>query len=291
VSDDPSGHLTIDLDLARGRLVHDGFLLTNERELGLPANFRATFICDYFKKGVIRHDLGDFPVDRERARDVIHYEWHEDGLELREYKKITLKNRAGIRGKREHSRVMLLGDAKADKLVRTVLNLVPLAVRQPYGTFGVNLFRTFTDVVTKPHHDDEQFVMLYVLDREGGGAESYLYRPEDVGEDGVPTAGPFFKHQLEPGEILIFDDKRFKHGATPLVALLGDAAKRDVLICTVDKRETYLRANVGGRVLDSVSHHPWCRYARRRLRSHLGNGVARGGRGTRVAEKITTRPS
>jgi hypothetical protein len=74
----------------------------------------------------------------------------------------------------------------------------------------------------------------------GGGAETYLYETGDVTDRGEPTAGPILKHQLNPGEIIIFEDKHFKHGATPLEAPPGGTAMRDALVCTVDYRETYL---------------------------------------------------
>ena len=64
---------------------------------------------------------------------------------------------------------------------------MPPERRQPDGTFGVNLFRTFTKVVTKPHHDNEEFIIIYVLDRVGEGAETRLYQPDDVTDDGQVT--------------------------------------------------------------------------------------------------------
>ena len=46
--------------------------------------------------------------------------------------------------------------------------------------------------------------------------------------------------QLNPGDLMIFEDRRFKHGATPLIPPPGGRAKRDVLVCTVDFPTTYL---------------------------------------------------
>jgi hypothetical protein len=220
-----------------------GYALTDDRDIGLPAKFRENFVQTYFNQGIIRHDDGDWPADRQRARDVIRYEWRGDDLHLDEYDKITITDRAGIRGPREHSRVLLLRDPQAEELIRTLLSLVPPERRRSQGTLGVNLFRTFTDVVTKPHHDSEEFVILYVLDRIGEGAESYLYRPCDVSLEGKPTAGPVLTHQLNPGDILIFEDRAFKHGATSLLPELGGTAQRDVLVCTVDYPDTYLEAS------------------------------------------------
>jgi hypothetical protein len=231
------------LDHAWAQLKRDGYVLMHERDVGL-GNFRDEFLRKYFNDhAIMRHDPGDRPKDRRRARDVIRYQWRDGDLRLREFEKITITDRADIPGAREHKRVMLLDDPEGERLVRRFLELVPPELRQQDGTFGVNLFRTFTDVVSKPHQDREQFVMLYVLDRIGGGAESYLYNAGDVTDDGLASAGPVFKHQLSPGEILIFQDDRFKHGASPLEALPGGTARRDVLVCTVDSKETYLAAS------------------------------------------------
>jgi 2OG-Fe dioxygenase len=222
-------------------LAEYGYGLTSDQALALPEKFRENFLQTYFNDQVLHHDDGDIPVDRQRARDVIEYRWHDGEPELEEHETITITNRAGIPGKRDHTRVMLLGDAQAKDLIIRLLSLVPPSRRQAKGTFGINLFRTFTDVVTKPHHDDEEFIILYVLDRIGEGAESYLYRPDDVSPEGEPLAEPFFSQQLNPGQILVFEDKTFKHGANELVSVLGGTAQRDVLVCTVDYPETYLK--------------------------------------------------
>jgi hypothetical protein len=221
-------------------LDRDGFVVTSDQSLGLSEDFRRNFLEAYFNGRMLRHDEGDYPVDRLRARDVIHYEWYEDVVDLQRHDVITITDRAGIPGRREHARVELLKEPGAEKLIRTLLELVPPNRRQPTGTFGVNLFRTFTNVVTNPHHDNEEFIIIYVVDRVGEGAETYLYRPADVTEDGQPIAEPVLRQQLNPGDIIIFDDKRFKHGATPLVNPVGGQARRDALVCTVDYPSTYL---------------------------------------------------
>jgi 2OG-Fe dioxygenase len=219
-----------------------GYVITNDRSIGLPEDFGSDFSGAYFNEQTLRHDEGDWPADRLRARDVIHYEWYDDGLDLQRHDVITITDRAGIPGKREHARVELLKDPEAEYLVRTLLELIPPHRRQVRGTFGINLFRTFTNVVTAPHRDHEEFIIIYVLDRVGDGAETYLYRSEDVVDGGQPVADPVFRQQLNPGDIIIFDDKRFKHGATPLVSPRDGRAHRDALVCTVDYQGTYLEA-------------------------------------------------
>jgi 2OG-Fe dioxygenase len=236
VSDDPNGNKP-GLDRVWAALAGQGYALTNEDEIGLPDGFREYFLKTYFTDAHIRHDPGDWPQDRKRARDVIRYRWHGEDLRLEEHDTIVLTDRAGIPGKREHSRVWLLDDGQAKDFIEAILKLVPPDRRKPTGTFGVNLFRTFTDVVTKPHHDEEELIILYVLDRKGGGAETYLY---DLSSEGDSVGNTVLRKQLNPGDIIIFDDARFLHEATPLEPLPDGTAMRDVLVCTVDSPRTYL---------------------------------------------------
>ncbi len=239
VSDELTGTLP-GLDNAWAALSRQGYALTSDREIGLPGGFRDSFRGAYFNNSVLRRDPGDMPADRERARDVIRYRWRDDGLHLEEHDTIMITDRSGIPGERSHKRVRLLDDQQAEKLVRTFLSLVPPSRRQYDGTFDVNLFRTFTNVVSGPHCDDEQFCLIYLLSRVGGGAETYLYDASDVPDRGEPIGEPVYRHQLNPGEIIIFEDRRFKHGATPLRAPRGRTAVRDAVVCTVDYRDTYL---------------------------------------------------
>ncbi len=223
-------------------VTQQGYAVTNEWGIGLPEKCGWNLREEYFSSGQLRHDPGDFPVDRERARDVVLYTWHDGELILDEYETIAIRDRSGIKGERIHKRIKLLKDRHARKLVETFLSLVPEGRRQARGTFGINLFRTHTDVVTKPHQDEEEFIILYVLDRDGDGAESYLYDNDGQGP-GVPDGTkPVFRQQLNPGDLMIFEDEKFKHGATPLTPPSGGRAKRDVLVCTVDYPTTYLEA-------------------------------------------------
>jgi 2OG-Fe dioxygenase len=241
VSDEPN-RTPPGLDRVWAALDRQGYALTDDRAIGLPDTFRKGFRETYFNDTVLRHDPGDLPVDRKRARDVVRYEWRGDDVRLTEHGTITITDRADIPGSRDHSRIMLLENQCGKELVRRLLSLVPAARRQSEGTFGVNLFQTFSNVVSKLHRDDEQYVITYVLDREGDGAVTDLYESADVTGDGQPATGakPVLRHQLNPGEIIIFDDERFRHGATKLKAAPGESTRRDALVCTVDYPGTYL---------------------------------------------------
>jgi 2OG-Fe dioxygenase len=240
VSDDSIRHASAGHADAWASLADCGYALTSDQSIGLPEKFRRNFSSAYFNPWTLHHDQGDFPVDRQRARDVIRYRWDADRLALERFPTITITDRAGIPGKREHTRVELTEDPQATELIGALLQLVPTERRQIEGTFGVNLFRTFTNIVTRPHHDHEQFIITYVLSRMGGGAETYLYNPADVTDDGDIKAPPVLRQQLNPGDIIIFEDARYKHGATPLTDPPDGTAMRDVLVCTVDNPETYL---------------------------------------------------
>lgn len=241
MSDESTG-TSPDLDNVWAALERQGYALTNDRAVGLSEMARNYFRETYFNDFTLRCDDGDRPANRMRARDVIRYEWRDKRLQLQEHDTITITDRGDMAGKRDHARVRILDDPQGVNLVRALLALVPPHRRQPDGTFGVNLFRTFTDVVTRPHRDHEPFCVFYVLNRVGGGAETYLYRADDVTEQNKPTAEPVFRRQLNPGDIIIFEDDLFKHGATPLEPPIRGTAVRDALVCTVDHPETYLGA-------------------------------------------------
>jgi 2OG-Fe dioxygenase len=221
-----------------------GYALTTEWDIGLPLKCGKNLRETYFDGGQLRCDKGDRPHDRERARDVILYEWSDGKLALEEYETIAIWDRSGIKGERIHKRIELLQDRQARDLIETFLSLVPEDRRQSRGTFGINLFRTHTDVVTKPHQDEEEFVILYVLDREGDGAESYLYQHDEREADDEEVGELVLQKQLNPGDLMIFEDSRFKHGATPLTPPSGGRAKRDVLVCTVDFPTTYFQRDL-----------------------------------------------
>lgn len=240
MSTGPNRPVSVGHEKAWASLAEQGYALTNDRAIELGENFRHDFRDRYFNSGMLRHDEGDMPADRQRARDVIRYQWHGGDLHLSRHESITITDRADIPGEREHARVELLKDSQAVDLLHAFLQLVPPDRRQPDGTFGVNLFRTFTNVVTKPHHDNEEFIIIYVIDRIGDGANTHLYLPGDVAEDGPVARTAVIEQQLNPGDIIIFEDERFKHDASPLISPPGGTAMRDALVCTVDNRSTYL---------------------------------------------------
>lgn len=215
----------------RKQLDHEGYALTNDTELGLRKFVREHIHNTYFNDRYLHRYPFDIPEDRERARDVVRYAWHDDQVTLTEHDTIAIEGRGDQPFRREFKRVELLEDDHFRTWIATALSLVPTERRQPRGTFGVNLFRTHTNVVTKPHQDEEEYILIYVLERVGSGAESELYR---IGSDDIAHHS-----RLEPGDLIIFRDDQFKHTASPLVPPPDGPAHRDVLVCTVNYPHTY----------------------------------------------------
>lgn len=215
------------LELIWKNLSVEGYAITNERALGLGGGFRERVGPRYFNDKILRRYEADMPVDRERARDVIGYRRHGEEVELSEHSTVAIEDRSGHPGRREFDRVELLADEDFACFIRLALGLIPPDRRTKEGTFGINLFRTYTNVVTKPHQDQEEFIFVYVVNKLGGGAESWLY--SRTTDDTV-----VHKQTLDPGDILVFEDAQFLHSTTPLVPAAGGGARRDALICTVD---------------------------------------------------------
>jgi hypothetical protein len=186
----------------------------------------------YFNDLVLDGDHPAVHKDRDRARDVIRYSWSSDRLVLREHDAVEIRNRSGFVGSRNVARVMLLTDPLMATWVSTALAVVPPHLRQEEGTFGVNFLRTRTMVVSGPHQDEEEYVLVYVVDKHGGGAETTLHNvadPERVA----------YRVTLEPGDFLIFRDSTFLHNVSPLTAVDSSPTRRDAMVCTVNYRDTY----------------------------------------------------
>ncbi|SFB16587.1 2OG-Fe dioxygenase [Amycolatopsis marina] len=218
--------------LTRKQIETEGFAVVSDDELGFSPESRAHLHREFFRPGILRSYPDDLPVDRERARDVVRYDWNDDQLTLTEYESIVIENRGERPEPREYARVEVLTDPCFEEWIRLALGLVPGSTRDTKGTFGVNLFRTYTNVVTRPHQDGEKFVFIYVLDKVGQGAQTWLYGPEE--NDPV-----LFQDTLGPGDLLVFEDARFRHSVTPLENPPGGTARRDVLVCTVNYDHTY----------------------------------------------------
>ena len=213
----------------REQLDRFGYLIATDVELGVP--FGTHFADNFFTGKYLRRYDGDMPIDRLRARDVVRYSRFGDDLDLTEHDTVELPDRDNPMRIRLFDKTEVLKDEKFAALIKTLLNLIPERRRKSAGTFGINMFRTFTDVVTKPHHDDEEYVIVYVVAKTAKGGRTQLLRNNS---DEV-----VLERELRPGQLIMFRDDMFRHGATALETPAENGGHRDALICTVDYPTTY----------------------------------------------------
>ena len=203
---------------------NQGFTVTDEMALGF-AGLRHVIAGHLFAAAMLPPDpdSGGPVPDRLRIKDAVHYVRGDgDEVTLTEF---ADDNAARVR--LEHApRFRWLDVPGCREFTAALLALVPPEDRHQYGTFGVHAFRSFNDVVNGPHQDGFEYGITYVIDRIGGGAVSYL---NDLG-----SGARVLDRQLQPGEILLFRDARFTHGAT---ALTGEPRRRDALVIQFDAPE------------------------------------------------------
>jgi len=223
----------MDYERAHADMRERGFTLTSEDELGFPG-LRFAILAEIFRPDVLipaGDSSGPVP-DRWRAKDFLHYEWGPDGqaCTLRETSDDRFA-RLGVPG-RPAPRLHWMNVPGGAQMAAAQLALIPPGARHERGTWGVHAFRSFSDVVNARHQDGFEYGITYVLDRVGEGAVSYLYT--------YPGDEQVLDRQLQPGEILLFRDRDFTHGATPLE---GTTAKfRDALVIQFDAPEDIVAA-------------------------------------------------
>lgn len=203
---------------AHSNLIRHGYAVVSESDIEGFAEIRMQ-MAPYFSNNILKKPENDTPSDRKRARDVIRYEWDSsfDSVLLAENDNIIIRRPNGDRD--EYSRVWLLENPSGYRFAVTVLSLIPECWRHRSGTLGVNLLRTFTNVVTKPHQEHfGQFAGIWVINKAGDGAETYLY-------DLFTPGRLVLKQVLTPGELVIFNDELFLHGTTPLKPVNGQAQR------------------------------------------------------------------
>lgn len=233
------------------RLFTSGYVIFSDEnpDLGLDPAFRPYVEEHYFNKpGVLLKDpYKEPPLDRLRARDVVLFDFTDlNTPTFQEHTSVAVTPKNYNQTTRDYTRTALAGDLLFTEFLEGVANLIPLfnlnRLNTRKGTIGVNLFRTFTDVVSKPHRDEAAYVALYVVDKVGSGATSELYY------DGATS--PFMRHTLTPGQGIIFIDKGFKHNATPIIAAENGTTHRDIIVCTFD----HPKLSVGHNSIFNISH-------------------------------------
>ena len=199
------------------------FTVTSDTELGFPG-LHQVILAALFRDDVLipRPDVSGPVPTRYRIKDTMHYrrgpgdeitveEFASDAAALVRLEHVPRFRFLDIPGCRGFAAALLT-------------ELIPPELRHGAGTLGVHAFRSFGQVVDKPHQDGFEYGITYVLDRTAGGGESYLHA--------CPAGGLVLSRQLGPGEILFFRDADFLHGATDI-----DGGHRDALVIQFDAPE------------------------------------------------------
>jgi 2OG-Fe dioxygenase len=218
------------LERAQDDMRERQYTIVTEDELGFPG-MRFRVLAEIYRPAVLipAADAGGPVRDRWRAKDFLHYRWAGSTCSLTE----TSADRYARLGHpgRVVPRLHWLSVPGGLEMAAVQLSLIPPEWRHEAGTWGVHAFRSFSNVVDQRHQDGFEFGITWVLDRVGDGAVSYLFDLDD---------NQVLDHQLQPGEILLFKDAAFTHGAT---ALEGTTAKRrDALVIQFDAPEDLIAA-------------------------------------------------
>ncbi len=213
------------LDNLRARLAAEGMVWLRDEMLSADAPEARRALRETTFRGM-EHDRPDVQPDRDRLRDVLDIvRGPGGGLALAEAEDHGIP--AGYTDDvRRPRRFHALDHGHVEALCQAVLGLVPPGARARARKIGVNLFRTREVTVVTPHRDAVLYGVIYVLARRGYGATTILLNDDHE---------PVFWRQLLPGDILVFEDRRWLHYTTPLAAVDGRPL-RDVLVATVEDR-------------------------------------------------------
>ncbi|HEY4160435.1 MAG TPA: hypothetical protein VGM08_00035 [Candidatus Saccharimonadales bacterium] len=237
-----------ELDRIAAELIRRNYVFTTDEALGFGPELRKHLVTDYFDTDLVRRHEGDKPADRERARDVLYYERtglgdpRGYGLALGEHSTAVIFDRKSwlspVTGERQISRVEVMQDRQLAEFAAAALSVLPLGQQYKTGTFSINFFRTHSNVVSGPHHDNQTLVMIYVVDKRGADVVNRLI-PE-LGMTAIrehcPGISVYYDKVLQPGDILMFFDDAYAHD---VIGSLGQEAHRDVLVCTADHPTAY----------------------------------------------------
>ena len=218
--------LKVDADLARTPSSDCGFRLLSRSEWPQLAAITPGVLAPLFSE--LEPDL--FAIHRTRRRARAKFDFHvaESGdVYFCESAGVTIFDKTGFHGPREHKRVQALHAPAVAELCLSVLSLSLGRRAYRCGYVALDIFRTVDDVVYGFHRDGEHFVGIYCVRRSCDGARTQLAR-DKAGADIV------FDAVLQEGDLLFFDDAQVFHHTTPLLAGQdGAPTQRDAVIFTL----------------------------------------------------------
>ncbi len=141
------------------------------------------------------------------ARDVVRYD-RGPGKPVSDV--YECESVAHVDGTDDYSRFELAEDGRTLGIGGRILELAPPPMRRVHGRMSADYFRYSPGTRSDAHQDKfGDLVVIWVLARNGGGAESFLTTLE--GKDVL--RGP-----IAAGQVLVFRDDMFLHGLTPLTS-------------------------------------------------------------------------
>lgn len=184
------------LERLHAAIADQGWFVASARALGLPDERDMIAVLEPALKADPRGP------GKLHARDVISYD-RPKGVAVRECESI-----AHIDGTDDYSRFRLLDlDVRIWTAVPKILGIVPPELRRDTGCLSADYFRYSPGAGSAAHQDGfGDLVVIWTLDRSGGGAESFLTTLD--GRDVM--RGPLYA-----GSVLVFRDELFLHGVTP----------------------------------------------------------------------------
>ena len=189
-------------------LLERGWAIASARLLGLPDECE---VIDALSPALAPDPRGPGKL---HARDVVRYDRGCDKPAADVY---SLESIAHTDGTDDYPRFEIIEDRRTFQIPGRILELVPHDMRRFAGRMSADYFRYSPGTRSDAHQDKfGDIVVIWVLARNGGGAESFLTTLE--GKDVL--RGP-----IAAGQVLVFRDEMFLHGVTPLAS-----GERDVLI-------------------------------------------------------------
>lgn len=187
-------------------------MVASARALGLPDE---RDVISAYSPALVPDPRGSGKL---HARDVISYD-RKAGPHSESVSQSECESIAHVDGTDDYSRFWLLDDippGRGRHPSGLVLDLVPPSLRRAAGRMSADYFRYTPYSDGAPAHQDKfgDLVVIWVLERTGGGAESFLMTLD--GKDVM--RGP-----VRAGDLLIFRDEMFLHGVTELAGGHRDA--------------------------------------------------------------------
>ncbi|HET8669557.1 MAG TPA: 2OG-Fe dioxygenase family protein [Candidatus Saccharimonadales bacterium] len=218
----------------RERFLETGYVCLDETQVGVDPFFRQSVTHDYFSQ-LGPEWPGVLPADRRRAYDILDFSKDAGGVllssaysEFYPTSPAAIGHHPPVGTHRQYPRLSILEDARFVDWTKAMFSLIPPKFEpiRASGQIKVDFFRTSTTIVTSPHRDGWPVVIIYVINRHGGGAETRLYSADNPEQE-------VFRTTLDPGRIIMLDDTRVLHSATPLIPAAEGRAQRDAIICVI----------------------------------------------------------